>query len=154
MTIPALDQPGTQPEEMEDSSRTASGSAGIFIRLRAAIVNGDYSFNERLPSERALAAQFEVSRPTIREAMIALEIAGRVEVRSGSGVYVLDQSSGAAPLPEGQDPGPFLETPPSGPGDGGLWSVSLPRNLPLALPAGRGCLIAEGAVELAQVAWQ
>ena len=44
-------------------------------------------------SERDLAATFKVSRPTIREAMIALEIQGLAEARHGSGIYVTDRSS-------------------------------------------------------------
>ena len=44
----------------------------------------------RLPAERELAEQFGVSRPTIREAMIALELSGLIEIRSGSGIYVTD----------------------------------------------------------------
>ena len=88
MTIPTLEQPGTESEEMEDSSRTASGSAGIFIRLRAAIVNGDYSFNERLPSERDLAEQFGVARGTIRSALEQLEHANLVRKKFGSGTFV------------------------------------------------------------------
>lgn len=43
---------------------------------------------ERLPSERELAATFDVSRQTVREALIALEVAGSVEIKLGSGVYV------------------------------------------------------------------
>ena len=46
----------------------------------------------RLPPERELAKQIKVSRPTVRGAMIALEISGMVEVRVGSGIYVLDTS--------------------------------------------------------------
>jgi GntR family transcriptional repressor for pyruvate dehydrogenase complex len=42
----------------------------------------------RLPAERELAHQLGVSRPSLREALIALEIDGSVEIRSGSGVYV------------------------------------------------------------------
>ncbi len=57
-------------------------------RLSRAILGGQYRKGERLPAERELATQFEVSRPTIREAIIALEIDGLVEVRVGSGVYV------------------------------------------------------------------
>ena len=45
----------------------------------------------RLPPERELAEQFSVSRPTIREAIIALEAQGYVRIKSGSGVYVLPQ---------------------------------------------------------------
>src|SRR6185437_8005328 len=53
-----------------------------------AIRNGVYSAGQRLPSERDLADQFGVSRPTVREAMIALDIQGLVESRHGSGIYV------------------------------------------------------------------
>lgn len=57
------------------------------------ITSGTIAPGERLPSERDLAQRFQVSRPTIREAMIALEIAGLVEVRTGSGIYVLPNSA-------------------------------------------------------------
>ncbi len=55
------------------------------------IESAQYKPGERLPSERDLAASFGVSRPTIREAMIALEIRGLAEIRHGSGIYVADQ---------------------------------------------------------------
>src|SRR5258708_26525109 len=58
--------------------------------IRASIQSGDYKPGSRLPSERDLAASFKVSRPPIREAMIALEIHGLVEARQGSGIYVTD----------------------------------------------------------------
>lgn len=58
--------------------------------IMASIQSGDYEPGSRLPSERDLAASFKVSRPTIREAMIALEIHGLVEARQGSGIYVTD----------------------------------------------------------------
>jgi DNA-binding FadR family transcriptional regulator len=56
----------------------------------------EYRPGNRLPTERDLVRQLGVSRPVIREAMIALEIAGLVEVRSGSGVYVRAATSPAA----------------------------------------------------------
>ena len=62
---------------------------------------------QRLPSERDLAAQLGVSRPTVREALIALEITGAVEIRSGSGVYVLQRDEGAELKAPDQGPGPF-----------------------------------------------
>jgi DNA-binding FadR family transcriptional regulator len=52
------------------------------------IANGEYRPGERLPPERDLARQLGISRPTVREAMIALELAGLVEVRTGAGIYV------------------------------------------------------------------
>ncbi|HEX5262408.1 MAG TPA: FadR/GntR family transcriptional regulator [Phenylobacterium sp.] len=74
--------------------------------LSQKIAAGQYVIGQRLPSERDLAQAYEVSRPTIREAIIALELDGLVEVRLGSGVYV------TARLPRGgqageMDIGPF-----------------------------------------------
>ncbi len=64
-------------------------------KLAAAIAAGDYPAGTRLPAERKLAERFEVSRPTVREAIIALELAGCVEVKGGSGVYVIDSEASA-----------------------------------------------------------
>lgn len=68
---------------------------------------GDIAPGERLPSERDLAARFDVSRPTIREAMIALEVNNMVEVRSGSGVYVLPQATQQSLKVKDDLPGPY-----------------------------------------------
>lgn len=57
-------------------------------RIIAELNSGRYAPGDRLPAERELSAQFSVSRPTVREAMIALEVQGLVEVRIGSGAYV------------------------------------------------------------------
>jgi DNA-binding FadR family transcriptional regulator len=61
----------------------------ILEQMLILIDNGEYPVGGRLPPERELAERFEVSRPTIREAIIALEVLQRVEVKTGSGVYVL-----------------------------------------------------------------
>lgn len=58
--------------------------------IMASIQSGDFKPGARLPSERDLAVSFKVSRPTIREAMIALEIRGLVEARHGSGIYITE----------------------------------------------------------------
>ena len=58
-------------------------------KLVAELVAGKYPVGSRLPGERELAAQYGVSRPTLREAIIAMEVEGFVEVRTGSGIYVL-----------------------------------------------------------------
>jgi GntR family transcriptional repressor for pyruvate dehydrogenase complex len=71
------------------------------------INKGVFEPGQRLPSERELADQFGVSRPTIREAMIAMEIADAVEVRSGSGVYVLELKAKPGPVVDDQGPGPY-----------------------------------------------
>lgn len=69
----------------------------IADQLRAAIQAGEWGVGERLPAERDLARQLGVSRPSVREALIALEVEGWVEVRTGSGVYVLEHPATAAP---------------------------------------------------------
>jgi len=60
----------------------------IADQIAALIDRGEYKAGERLPPERYLARQLGVSRPSVREALIALEVEGYVEVRVGSGVYV------------------------------------------------------------------
>jgi DNA-binding FadR family transcriptional regulator len=60
--------------------------------LTRRIASGEFAPGDRLPAERELAGMYKVSRPTVREAVIALEIEGLVEVRIGSGVYVISQT--------------------------------------------------------------
>lgn len=79
----------------------------VASQLEALVASGAIKPGERLPSERALAERFGVSRPTIREAMIALEISGLVEIRTGAGIFVREASSQAAQLQIDDVPGPF-----------------------------------------------
>lgn len=64
----------------------------LYQRVAASIADaieaGRWSVGSRLPGERDLAEEYKVSRPTIREAMIALEMKGWIEARHGSGLYV------------------------------------------------------------------
>ncbi|HCH69859.1 MAG TPA: GntR family transcriptional regulator [Colwellia sp.] len=62
----------------------------IVDKIEALIDSGLYSPGSRLPPERELAETFNVSRPTVREAIIALEVREKIEVKTGSGVYVLE----------------------------------------------------------------
>lgn len=57
-------------------------------RLIAELSSGRYAVGDRLPAERELSIRHNVSRPTVREAVIALEVQGLVDVRLGSGAYV------------------------------------------------------------------
>jgi len=50
----------------------------------------DLTAGEKLPSVRELSERFAVAIPTMREALSLLQLAGNVEVRHGSGVYVLN----------------------------------------------------------------
>lgn len=77
-------------------------------QLRTLIDNDVFKPGDRFPSERALAEKLKVGRPTVREAMIALEISGLIEIRSGSGIYVAaKQEKKLSPDPVGQGVGPF-----------------------------------------------
>lgn len=73
-------------QEKQGNDRLYQDLARLLIEELA---RGDYPVGSRLPAERDLAARFNVSRPTVREAIIALEVQGLVEVRIGSGAYVL-----------------------------------------------------------------
>ena len=77
-------------------------------QIRMLIESGELPAGERLPAERELAERFGVSRPTVREALIVLEVEGRVQIRMGSGVYISGKSK-ALPeiLPHEDSDGPF-----------------------------------------------
>lgn len=72
----------------EEYPQVTTGASGVFNRIRAAIINGDYAYNARLPSERSLAEQFSVARGTIRAALEHLERANLVRKKFGSSTFV------------------------------------------------------------------
>lgn len=78
-----------EPESDRSYQKLAARIAGL-------ITEGEFKAGDRLPSERALAERFNVSRTLVREAIIVLEIQGAVEVRGGSGIYICAPVSGAA----------------------------------------------------------
>ena len=78
----------------------------IADQLRRLIDAGEFAVGERLPTERELAAQLGVSRPSVREALIALEVEGWVEVRMSSGIFVRARDPAAPPRNVSAD-GPF-----------------------------------------------
>lgn len=81
----------------------------IADQLRSLLERGEYAVGARLPPERDLALQLGVSRPSVREALIALEVEGLVEVRMGSGIYALAFDAAPAPRALSAEEGP-LET--------------------------------------------
>ncbi len=72
----------------------------IADQIRTLIGRGAVAPGARLPAERDLARQLGVSRPSLREALIALEVEGLLDVRVGSGIYVAtaDARGGGAEL--------------------------------------------------------
>lgn len=82
----------------------------IAEQLRTLIASGEFPEGTRLPAERDLAKQLGVSRPSVREALIALEVEGAIDVRTGSGIYVMKprrNSASAAPAYEPAEWGPL-----------------------------------------------
>ena len=82
----------------------------IAEQIRTLIASGEFPAGSRLPPERDLAKQLGVSRPSVREALIALEVEGLVEVRIGSGIYVRGPTAagnGEEPPAVHAEAGPF-----------------------------------------------
>jgi DNA-binding FadR family transcriptional regulator len=65
--------------------------AKVASELIGAIADGRFPVGSRLPTEQQLAAQFGVSRPSVREALSCLQFEGYVEPRQGSGTVVTSQ---------------------------------------------------------------
>lgn len=72
----------------------------LVARLLGLVTTGNLKPGDQLPPERKLAETFDVSRPTLREALRALAVLGVIEVRHGGGVFVsqLEASDLLAPL--------------------------------------------------------
>ena len=84
----------------------------IARKLAEEINKGLFVAGQRLPPERELAQTLDVSRTTVREALLALEIMRFIEIRVGSGVFVLDASYRKAPAtlePDSHSPSDVLE---------------------------------------------
>lgn len=73
----------------------ASGSdqPRLYKRVAAALMeelhSGKYTIGDKMPAERDLAVRMKVSRPVVREAILALEVLGLIEVRLGAGTFVV-----------------------------------------------------------------
>jgi DNA-binding FadR family transcriptional regulator len=73
--------------------RDRTGAAEHVLNdLRAQILSGRLAKGTRLPSERELAVHYDVSAPTIREAVRALSAMRLVEARHGAGTFVTAES--------------------------------------------------------------
>ena len=69
-------------------STDLEGANAIASKLRSAIIEGSFTYRERMPSERALAKQFGAARGTRRSALHQLEEMNLVTRRAGSGSFV------------------------------------------------------------------
>ncbi|MFE9426037.1 FadR/GntR family transcriptional regulator [Kitasatospora sp. NPDC006697] len=64
----------------------------VIAQLRAQITSGEWPVGSRIPTEAALVEQLGVARNTVREAVRALAHNGLLDIRQGSGTYVLATS--------------------------------------------------------------
>ena len=79
----------------------------IADQLAHLIASGEFAVGSRLPAERELAASLGVSRTSVREAIISLEMSGLVEVRVGTGIFVTPRQEIAPRQSRDTGPGPF-----------------------------------------------
>lgn len=79
----------------------------IADQIAGLIAAGEFKPGSRLPAERELATKLGVSRASVREAIISLEIGGLVEVRIGTGIFVTPSAASAGPRDRDVGPGPF-----------------------------------------------
>lgn len=80
----------------------------IGTQLKDMLSSGQYPVGSRLPPERDIAAQFGISRAIVREALIMLELENLIDVRKGSGVYVINlPNSNRSTTSSKDDIGPF-----------------------------------------------
>lgn len=70
------------------------------FQILQAIGSGRTPLGSRLPSDRELAEVMGVSRPTVREAVLALEVVGILQVRSGDGTYVAHDGTRSSAIGE------------------------------------------------------
>lgn len=63
----------------------------VGLKLYEELKQGPYNVGDRLPAERDVAERLGVSRAVVREALIMLELMELIEVRKGSGIYLIKQ---------------------------------------------------------------
>ncbi len=80
--------PRRSPLRDRDHSRIGATTSHVATQIRNRILEGQYSHEERLPAERHLAEEFNVSRGTIRSVLQILEDQNLINRQVGSGTYV------------------------------------------------------------------
>jgi len=68
-------------------------------QIKARIDSGDWPAGTRLPSERELAEQLGIGRPSVREALRILEAIDLVEIRPGQGIFVKGRAGQSRQVP-------------------------------------------------------
>ena len=82
------------------------GSENIASELRREILNAQILAPEKLPAERELAEKYQVSRGTVRSALSKLEKEKFIEIKPGSGAFVIHKTS-SVPVSEVKNANPL-----------------------------------------------
>ncbi len=72
--------------------RRTTLTGATFEKLIAHIVKGDWKAGDRIPPERELCEQLGIARPSLREALMAMELIGMLDRRAGEGTFVRPKS--------------------------------------------------------------
>jgi GntR family transcriptional regulator, transcriptional repressor for pyruvate dehydrogenase complex len=109
-SITLVPRPGPRGRTRTEMSRSNGGALSpvprtplyerLVQRLRAHVVETGLRPGDRFPPERQLAEQLGVSRATLRQAIVALEVQGLIEVRHGGGTFLRRPDLAPAPLTE------------------------------------------------------
>ena len=113
----------------------------VVEELRELILTRQVPVGGRLPPERDLALSLGVSRPSLREALIALEISGHVEIRGGSGLYAclpVEPTERALPASLGESPSEVMQA--RAMLESAVVMLAAARTTPAALARLRECL--------------
>ncbi|MEZ0064223.1 GntR family transcriptional regulator [Streptacidiphilus sp. MAP12-20] len=77
----------------------------VAAEMRRTIAAGEWTPGQQIPTEDALSALYEVSRPTVRQAVAALRTEGLLDAQQGRGTFVTVQpAAGQTPYPRDTDP--------------------------------------------------
>jgi DNA-binding FadR family transcriptional regulator len=90
MAIPGDERSGSQGTDPFTAVRRLRSFDEVVMQIQGAILSGRFRTGDRLPNERELSTMLGVSRPTLREALRALEVLGILDIRPGKrgGIFV------------------------------------------------------------------
>lgn len=88
MRTAAVLEPASQPSAPNIRARSEADAGALYVRIKSAIAEGRFVPGARLPTERALSAQYRVARNTVRKTMVKLVSEGLIVREIGRGTFV------------------------------------------------------------------
>ncbi|MFD7245232.1 GntR family transcriptional regulator [Streptomyces massasporeus] len=83
------EEPGHEPEQERSDDQGGVAYQRVLSELHRRIADNTYAKNTRLPAQRALEEEFQVSRDTVQRALKTLKHEGWIESKRGSGTTVI-----------------------------------------------------------------